>query len=82
MIPTVALNGLTYPDWLIRLCAFRRVAVALDADKAGDEVAEALTKRLRSVGASVERWRPEDAKDWNETVTGIDVPFKVLDEAG
>jgi len=62
----IALCGKSWPDWLPPAAAFRQVAVALDADKAGDDTAMALTVQLCSFGASVERWRPSSGKDWNE----------------
>lgn len=65
-VPAVALCGTSGPDWLPGRCAFRAVAVALDADDAGDAAAARLTPVLVALGASVERWRPTSGKDWNE----------------
>jgi len=65
-VPAIALCGTTGPDWLAAACAFRRVALAFDADGAGDRAAAALAPSLRSFGATVERWRPDGARDWNE----------------
>lgn len=66
--PALALCGTSAPDWLPCFCAFRRVALALDADDAGDRAAAQLAVRLRSLGSEVERWRPEGAKDWAEAL--------------
>jgi hypothetical protein len=65
-VPAIALCGTTGPDWLAAACAFRRVALAFDADEAGDKAAADLAPSLRSFGSTVERWRPDGAQDWNE----------------
>jgi len=67
-VPAVGLCGTSGPDWLPQSCAFRAVAVALDADAAGDAAAARLTPALVALGATVERWRPSAGKDWNELV--------------
>lgn len=64
--PAVALCGTQAPTWFHRLCAFRRVLLAFDADEAGDCASDKLAPLLHSFGARCERMRPEDAKDWNE----------------
>ena len=68
-LPALATCGTHWPDWLPRLAAFRPVVVAFDADAAGDACAAKLSAALRGYGARVERWRPADAKDWNELLT-------------
>jgi hypothetical protein len=67
-MPAVALGGTSAPDWLARAVAFRRVALGLDADEAGDRAGPALAAQLGSLGAVVERWRPVGAKDWNDAL--------------
>jgi hypothetical protein len=71
----IALCGTSAPAWLIKKLAFRRVAVAFDADAAGDAAAPRLIGDLRSFGAHVERWRPTGVKDWNDLLLlhGADV---------
>lgn len=64
--PAVALCGTSWPEWLPGHCAFRRVALATDADPAGDAAAAHLAVSLWSFGARTERWRPDGGKDWNE----------------
>lgn len=64
--PAVALCGTSWPEWLPGHCAFRRVALATDADPAGDTAAAHLAVPLWSFGARAERWRPDGGKDWNE----------------
>lgn len=65
--PAIALFGKSNcPVWLPQACAFRKVLIAFDGDKAGDEAAPQLAKRLRPLGARVERFRPNWFKDWNE----------------
>lgn len=72
--PSVALCGTQAPTWFHRLCAFRRVLLAFDADDAGDCAADKLAPLLKSFGARPERMRPEgfafgeNAKDWNEVL--------------
>ncbi len=63
--PAIALCGTSWPAWLPRFAAFKRVAVALDADDAGDRHAAELAAALQTLGARVERWRPAGTKDWN-----------------
>jgi len=65
-IPSIALCGTSGPAWLPSACAFRRVALAFDADAAGDAAADGQKPVLKSLGARVERWRPVGAKDWNQ----------------
>ena len=66
-VPAVALMATRPPVWLTRKTFGRRVAVALDADAAGDAAAAALVEKLRALGATADRWRPPAAagvKDW------------------
>lgn len=64
--PALALGGTTPPAWLERVCAFRRVALAFDADSAGDTAASRIAASLANFGSKCSRLRPVDAKDWNE----------------
>jgi DNA primase len=64
--PAIALCGVARPEWLHRVCAFRRILLAFDADATGDGAAQKLMTELSSYGAQCERLRPEGAKDWNE----------------
>ncbi|HEX8833772.1 MAG TPA: toprim domain-containing protein [Abditibacteriaceae bacterium] len=69
--PALALCGKDgWPRWLPIRCAFRRVAIAFDADEAGDVGAEKITEALASLGAKPFRLRPEGGKDWNELLIG------------
>lgn len=78
--PAVALLGTGFPEWLRRPCAFRRVLLAHDPDKAGDDAAERLFPVLRSFGARPERVRPGGTSDWNDLLQarGIDGLRKAL----
>jgi 5S rRNA maturation endonuclease (ribonuclease M5) len=52
------------PEWLRALMG-RRVFVALDTDKAGEEASSAILSQLEAVGIAAERARPlAPAKDW------------------
>ena len=65
--PALALCGKDgWPEWLPIVCAFHPVALAFDADEAGDAGAEKLARVLAGLGARTFRLRPEGAKDWNE----------------
>lgn len=65
--PALALCGKDgAPGWLPLRCAFERVALAFDADDAGDQGAEKLAPLLSALGAKPVRLRPEGDKDWNE----------------
>jgi DNA primase len=63
----VALCGTTLPSWLPAALAFRRIALAFDADSAGDAATAKAASELRAFGCDVERWRPS-VKDWNEVL--------------
>ncbi len=67
-VPAVALCGVHAPAWLPTHAAFRRVALALDADKAGDDATGKLAPQFSALSAQVERWRPAVGKDWNEVL--------------
>lgn len=67
-VPAVALCGTTGPAWLPGACVLRTVALAFDSDDAGDTAADQLRPLLESLGATVERWRPNGAKDWNDAL--------------
>jgi hypothetical protein len=64
--PAIALCGTSGPSWLRIACGLRRVALALDADEAGEKASCELEKNLAPFGAKCERLLPEGAKDWNE----------------
>ncbi len=64
--PALALCGTSGPSWLHLACGLRRVALAFDADEAGDNAAQLAQTRLAPFGARCERLKPEDFKDWNE----------------
>jgi len=66
-VPAIALCGTAIPRWLPSSVAFRRVVLAFDADKAGDEATTKAASEFRTFGCSVERWRPS-LKDWNEVL--------------
>src|SRR4030095_13195124 len=60
-LPAIALLGTAWRAWLPGALVGRNVAIATDADEAGDKCA-------REFGALVASWRlrPEGAKDWAE----------------
>lgn len=64
--PAIALMGCSLSDVVAWSCALRRVAVAMDADAAGDQAAESLMSALRVRGCDVIRLRPPDLRDWND----------------
>lgn len=64
--PAIALCGTRWSQWLPPALAFSTVALALDADAAGDAAAAALAAALAPWGARVIRLRPVGGKDWNE----------------
>ena len=63
--PAIALHRTSWPDWLPRRLAFQHVAVALDADAAGDERSPILIAELETYGAKPFRLQPA-RKDWND----------------
>jgi hypothetical protein len=69
--PAIALCGTSGPHWLRIACGLRRVALALDADEAGEKASAELEKILTPFGAKCERLLPEGAKDWNEMLLQI-----------
>jgi hypothetical protein len=64
--PAVALLGCNLSDVVAWSCALRRVAVALDADAAGDAASAKLLAALDVRGARAFRVRPPDGRDWND----------------
>jgi len=64
--PALALCGTSGPSWLHLACGLRRVALAFDADEAGERAAAKHAAHLHLYGAKCLRLRPEVAKDWNE----------------
>jgi hypothetical protein len=60
-LPAIALLGTTWPVWLLAALSGRSIALATDADDAGDKCA-------RELGALIASWRlrPTGAKDWAE----------------
>lgn len=71
-LAALALCGTSWPHWLPALCLGRKVYMATDADKPGDDCAEKLTTLLVSYGARIKRLRPpqvkEGCKDWAEAL--------------
>ena len=64
--PALALCGTSGPSWLHLACGLRRVALAFDADAAGDAAAHAIETQISPFGARCFRLRPDGFKDWNE----------------
>ena len=64
--PALALCGTSGPSWLHLACGLRRVALALDADEAGERASTQIAQILQPFGARCERLRPENYKDWND----------------
>lgn len=71
--PAIAMIGTSWPEWLAKHCAFQPVAIATDADEAGDIAAEKLRAELASWGARAIRLRPAGAKDWNDALVASGV---------
>jgi hypothetical protein len=64
--PSIALMGCAASDVVAWSCAMRTVAVALDADDAGDAAAAKLLPVLAAMGCRAIRLRPADDRDWND----------------
>lgn len=62
--PAMATFGVQLPRWISRLTWWRRVAIATDADEAGDKAADRWAREIQCRG--VQRLRPERGKDWND----------------
>jgi len=77
-LPSIALLGTTWAQWLPGALAGRGVALATDADEAGDDCA-------RKLGALLTAWRlrPVGAKDWAELAArdGLEAVRKQIDAA-
>jgi hypothetical protein len=67
-LPAVAMLGTRWPEWLPEAVASKSVLVATDADGAGDEAAERLTRELASFDCRLLRLRPHLGKDWNDAL--------------
>ena len=64
--PALALCGTSGPSWFHLACGLRRVALALDADEAGESASTQIAQILQPFGARCERLCPESYKDWND----------------
>lgn len=74
--PAIALVGTVWPEWLPNACAFKHVAIGLDADDAGDQASERIAVVLRGVGARCTRVRPHAGmKDWNAMLQAVGIEF-------
>ena len=77
-LPSVALLGTSWPSWLPGALAGRDVALATDADEAGDKCARELGALLPCC-----RLRPDGAKDWAELAArdGLGAVRRQIDSA-
>jgi DNA primase len=82
VLPALATCGTSVPAWLPPAFAFKWVALGHDNDvlnhlgqRPGDVAAARAASDFRAYGATVERWRPSGAKDWNELLLrhGVEV---------
>jgi len=71
-LPSVAMMGTNWPEWLPEAIASKQVLIATDADTAGDEVAGRLIEMI-SPGTPRHpmRLRPSVGKDWNDMLIKI-----------
>jgi DNA primase len=67
-LPAVAMLGTICAEWLPKALASKLVFIATDADAAGDEAAERLTRELAPFGCRLLRLRPRLGKDWNDAL--------------
>ena len=66
-VPAVATCGAKiFPDWLPGACVGKRVVIAHDPDKGGNEGAELLKAALVHVGIMPVRLTPPPGGDWND----------------
>lgn len=67
-LPSVAMMGTNWPEWLPEAIASKQVLIATDADTAGDDVAGRLVKALAADTLHPLRLRPPIGKDWNDVL--------------
>jgi DNA primase len=67
-LPSVAMMGTNWPEWLPKAIASKQVLIATDADAAGDEVAGRLLEALAADTPHGVRLRPPIGKDWNDVL--------------
>jgi hypothetical protein len=67
-LPSVAMMGTNWPEWLPEAIASKQVLIATDADAAGDEVAGRLLEALAADTPNLMRLRPPIGKDWNDVL--------------
>jgi hypothetical protein len=70
-LPAVAIVGTSFPEWLPSALAFRNIFVATDADESGVKAADNFINVFRSRGSRAVCFRPEGAKDWNDSLQDI-----------
>lgn len=74
-VASVALVGVSWPEWLPLKLAFQPVLIATDADQSGDAAAVKLTADLKSRAARPFRLRPRGVNDWGEMLERRGVEF-------
>jgi DNA primase len=71
-LPAIALIGTTSrPDWLRTALSRTQVAIATDADVAGDAAAQSLATWLSAGSKPIRMRPPEEHKDWNGALLGL-----------
>jgi len=68
--PALAAGGVNLAPWLHRRLGLRSVFIGIDADAGGDKNAPQWEAYLSNYGAKCTRFKPENAKDWNEMLVG------------
>lgn len=73
--PSIALGGLSFPEWLPEMMIGKTVLIAFDSDQPGTpaarEVGKAVQKlasAIRMQGGSPKRLKPLVGKDWNDVL--------------
>ncbi len=67
-LPTTAMIGTSWAEWLPASLASKLVYIATDADEPGDEAAGLLSQALLPFDCRALRLRPHVGKDWNDVL--------------
>lgn len=65
--PSIALGGLSFPEWLPEQLSGKTVFIAFDSDGPGEDAVLKLATAIRAFGGQPKRLKPA-GKDWNEVL--------------
>src|SRR5262249_7184041 len=74
-LPTVAMIGASWAEWLPQSLSSKQILIAKDADEAGDDAAQRLREVFTGHDCQALRLRPGCGKDWNDVLVRMGSPL-------